>query len=103
MGFSRKILERLNVLDRFDIVLAGDSLPKKKPDPEPILHIIKELKASPEKTIMIGDSAVDIQAGKNAGIATCGFTNGFRPAKEIIDNQPDFVIHSLKELKDVIS
>ncbi len=43
-----------------------------KPSPEPLLYICKELQIDPSKTIMIGDTELDIQCGKNAGSKTCG-------------------------------
>ena len=54
--------------------------------------------ASPAETAMVGDSAVDIQAGKAAGVTTCGVLGGFRPRQELEAAGCDLVIDNLTEL-----
>jgi phosphoglycolate phosphatase len=103
IGFTEKILTGLGVFDEFAIVLGGDSLPTKKPDPAGVYHIMKKLNTIPEKTIIIGDSATDIKTGQAANIKTCGVTYGFRPQKEIEECQPDFIVNDLTEIKKYIS
>jgi phosphoglycolate phosphatase len=70
--FSRRILEGLGLAGRFCIILGGDSTPHQKPDPEPLLKAMDACVAPPSETAMVGDSAVDIEAGKAAGVITCG-------------------------------
>ena len=81
----------LNVLDalgwgtRFASVVAGDTLAVKKPDPEPLLHTIRELGVPPERTLFVGDSEVDTQTAVAAGIDYALHTKGYRntPAEEL--------------------
>jgi phosphoglycolate phosphatase-like HAD superfamily hydrolase len=54
--------------------------------------------AHPSETLMIGDSAVDIQAGKAAGVTTCGILGGFRSEEELRATNCDLIIHDLLEL-----
>lgn len=96
--FSRRILEGLGLGGRFRIILGGDSTPKRKPDPEPLLKAMNFCKASPSESVMVGDSAVDIEAGKAAGVTTCGISGGFRPAGELEASGCDLIINSLLEL-----
>jgi phosphoglycolate phosphatase len=99
-GFSRRILEGLGIGDRFSVILGGDSIQNRKPDPESLLKAMDLCKAAPSETVMVGDSAVDIQAGKAAGVTTCGILGGFRPAGELESSECDLIIHNLLELAD---
>jgi phosphoglycolate phosphatase len=97
-NFSRRILEGLGVGDRFKIILGGDSTQKHKPDPEALLKAMDFCKSAPAETVMVGDSAVDIEAGKAAGVATCGVRGGFRPSGELEAIGCDLIINNLLEL-----
>jgi phosphoglycolate phosphatase len=97
-GFSRRILQGLGIRDRFCTILGGDSVRKRKPDPEPLLKAMDASNASPSETAMIGDSAVDIGAGKAAGVTTCGVLGGFRPREELEAAGCDLIIGNLLEL-----
>ena len=73
------ILKYFKIDHHFKMVLGGDSLPLKKPSPEPILHICRELEIAPERTLMIGDRPVDLEAGALAGAKTIGILEGLTP------------------------
>jgi phosphoglycolate phosphatase len=96
--FSRRILEGLGIGNRFCIILGGDSTPKRKPDPESLYAAMDYCRASASETAMVGDSPVDIHAGKAAGVTTCGVLGGFRPKAELEAAGCDLIIHSLLEL-----
>jgi phosphoglycolate phosphatase len=98
--FSRRILEGLGIGSRFFIVLGGDSTPKHKPDPEALFMAMKCCGVHPSLTAMVGDSPVDMQAGKAAGVTTCGVLGGYRSAKELEAAGCDLLIDSLTELAD---
>ena len=83
----------------FDAILGSDNGLPKKPDPTAIHHFLEKFKTSPKETVIVGDSKVDIETGKNAGILTCGVTYGFRPVSEIENAKPDFIISKFSELK----
>ncbi len=99
-SFSRRILEGLGIGHRFKTILGGDSVQKRKPDPEALLKAMAFCNASPAETAMVGDSAIDIEAGKAAGVTTCGVLGGFRPRRELEAAGCDLVIESLFELPD---
>jgi phosphoglycolate phosphatase len=96
--FSRRILEGLNIANRFCTILGGDSTPKRKPDPESLFVAMDSCKAAASETAMVGDSPVDIQAGKAAGVTTCGVLGGFRPKEELEAAGCDLIIRNLLEL-----
>ena len=99
--FVRRILESLKSLDYFDAILGGDSVESKKPDPEGLLHLLDRFQCSPEMAVLVGDSPVDIETGKRAGVYTCIVNYGFGNPKEIASANPYCCIDHLSELKDL--
>ena len=97
-GFSVKILESLGISQHFSLIVGGDSLPERKPSPIPLLFAVENLVISAEESLMIGDSWVDIQAGKNANIKTCGCIYGFRGKAEVENAGADFLIEKFSDL-----
>lgn len=97
--FTDPILKGLKLYDQFDAVMGSDAGFPKKPDPAIVHHLLEKFPCSPQQTVLVGDSKVDMETGKNAGILTCGVTYGFRPPEEVREAGPDFVIEKLIELK----
>lgn len=83
IGFVPKILQSFGWQELFSAVLGGDSLPQKKPDAAPLLHVCQMLGVTPAQAIMIGDSRNDILAGQNAGMATLGLSYGYNYGQDI--------------------
>ncbi len=96
--FTEPILKGLKLDHYFDAIMGSDAGFPKKPDPGVIHHLLKKFDCPPDRAVLVGDSKVDIETGKNAGILTCGVTYGFRPAEEVRGSAPDFVISKLSEL-----
>jgi phosphoglycolate phosphatase len=94
---SRVIVEALGLGEFFGSVYGGNSFATKKPDPEGILTILKETGAKPEESVMVGDSSIDVVAGRNANLWTCGVTYGFAP-HSLKDAPPDVVVDTPQEL-----
>ena len=99
--FVRRILVSLKSLEAFDAILGGDSLTTRKPDPEGLLHLLDRFKCSPEQAVLIGDSPVDIETGKRAGVYTCVVSFGFGNPNEIASANPDCSIDHLSQLKEL--
>jgi phosphoglycolate phosphatase len=102
-NFSIRILEGLGIAHRFSIILGGDSIQNRKPDPESLLKAMDFCGAIPSETAMVGDSAVDIEAGKAAGVATCGILGGYRSEKDLRATGCDVIIKDLLELTSYFS
>jgi phosphoglycolate phosphatase len=100
-GFVRQILESLDCLEPFDAILGGDSLKSRKPDPEGLFHLLERFQCSADQAVLVGDSPVDIETGKRAGIYTCVVSFGFGDPKEIASAKPDCTIDHLSQLKDL--
>lgn len=97
---SRAIVEALGLGEFFLSVHGGNSFDTKKPDPKGARTILHEAGAQPEETLMVGDSAVDVNTGRNAGLWTCGVTYGFSPHTLALA-QPDVVVDSAAELAEL--
>ena len=95
-GFSKKILDDLEILGYFDLVWGSDSVREKKPSPVPILDLMEKFEVSKEETAIIGDSNFDVEAGRAAGIKVIGVTYGFRPRSYLAG--ADLIIDSFDEL-----
>jgi phosphoglycolate phosphatase len=101
-GFTRKILEGLGLAGEFKIVLGGDSTPIRKPRPEPLWEAARRLGARPEDTLVVGDSPIDVKAGKAAGMMTCAVSYGLARREILESEKPDRVIDRFSQLKDII-
>jgi phosphoglycolate phosphatase len=99
---SRAILEGLGVADRFFRILGGDDVAKRKPHPAGLLAILEELHCPPHESVMVGDSNVDIRAGRAAGARTAGVTYGFAP-QSLRDERPDVIVESIRELPGALT
>jgi phosphoglycolate phosphatase len=95
--FSRAIIDGLNLSRYFISVYGGNSFERKKPDPMGIEVLLREMQASGDEAMMVGDSQVDIQTARNAGIFACGVTYGFDPVGLRAD-PPDVMVDNLVEL-----
>lgn len=97
-NLTEKILDGLNISGYFKKVVGGDGVQNKKPSPEAIEIILRELRVSPENSVFIGDSLIDIEAGKKAGVMTIGAAYGFRGRQELEEAGADVIIEDINEL-----
>ncbi len=99
-GLSISILDGLGLLRYFDLILGSDSAGAKKPSPIPVQRVMDCLGARAEETIIVGDSNLDIEAGKAAHIRTIAVTYGYRPRDVLMD--ADFMIDDMVDLIKVV-
>jgi phosphoglycolate phosphatase len=97
--FSRSIVDGLGLRQHFFQVYGGNSFEQKKPDPIGIETLLGESGLARERTIMVGDSGVDVQTARNANVQACGVSYGFQP-ESFVEYPPDFVVDELSELVD---
>jgi phosphoglycolate phosphatase len=96
--FTEPLLRNLGVRDDFAIVISGDTLPRKKPDPEPLLHAAGFFGVAPQSSLMIGDSVSDVRAARAAGFQIICVSYGYNHGMDIRDAMPDAVIDSFMEI-----
>lgn len=73
-----------------------------KPSPEPVLAAIAAIGAEPARTLMVGDSELDILAGRAAGVGTCAVTYGFRPAAYLASFRPDYMVSRFADVVPIV-
>jgi len=96
--FTHPLLKELGIFDYFKIVISGDTLTKKKPDPMPLLYGAEYFGVRPEECLMIGDSVSDVKASRSAGFDIICMSYGYNHGNNIADEKPDLVIDSMTEL-----
>jgi phosphoglycolate phosphatase len=100
--FTEPLLRDLGIRDAFGIVISGDSLPRKKPDPLPLLHAAEHFGVRPEDALMVGDSVSDVKAARAAGFGIVCMSYGYNHGRDIREAEPDAVMDSLVELRDLL-
>ncbi|MDT8405342.1 phosphoglycolate phosphatase [Sulfuriflexus sp.] len=101
-AFTVPLLKQLGIYDEFAIVISGDTLPKKKPDPLPLLHAAEFFGVSPQQSMMLGDSVSDVKAARAAGFQITCMTYGYNHGENIADANPDGLIDSMAELESLL-
>lgn len=95
---THHILDEFNLLDYFDLVVTAETTAFTKPSPDPLLLVAKHFKILPEQLLMIGDTSVDMIAGKSAGAQTIGVLCGFGRKEDLVNNGADLILNSPAEL-----
>jgi phosphoglycolate phosphatase len=99
--FTNTILETLKIRNAFGIVISGDTLSKKKPDPLPLLYAAEYFGTSPSRSLMVGDSANDVRAARAAGFQVLCVSYGYNLGQDIRLARPDHVVDSLADLVNI--
>jgi phosphoglycolate phosphatase len=100
--FTHPLLKTLGIFDDFKIVISGDSLAKKKPDPLPLVHAASYFNISPQECLMLGDSVSDVKAARAAGFSIICMSYGYNHGNDIADESPDLVIDSMSQLREYL-
>jgi phosphoglycolate phosphatase len=95
------IIDGLGVGKHFARLYGGNSFETKKPDPFGLRRLMEELAVASHRTLMVGDSAVDVQTARNAGVPSCGVTYGLQP-ETFSEHPPDILVDRLEELVELL-
>ena len=93
---SRDLLERLDLLNHFDLVIGSDTTSERKPSAVPVIYALSKFKVGPHEAVIVGDSNYDIEAGKKAGVKTVAVTYGYRETQYLLE--ADRIIDSFKDI-----
>jgi phosphoglycolate phosphatase len=99
---SRSIVQALQLSNFFFQVYGGNSFPTKKPDPVGLRSLMDETGATPEETVMVGDSDIDILTARNAGTWNVGVQYGFAP-HTLDAAPPDVLVATPQELAQALA
>ena len=98
--FTHPLLKVLGIFNDFKIIISGDTLAKRKPDPMPLLYCAEHFNLKPEECLMLGDSVSDVNAARAAGFDIICMSYGYNHGNDIADENPDLVIDSMSQLSD---
>lgn len=101
--FTLPLLRDTGLLDYFELVLAGDTLPKRKPDPLPLLHACQHFGVEPGELLLIGDSLNDTQAARAAGSPVFCVPYGYNRGRPVAELDLDAVVPSLLDAAKLIA
>lgn len=103
---TKKRSEALSTLETYpeiiyDVLVAGDDVENVKPNPEPIEKACEELEINEKEALYVGDHAVDVEVGKNAGCDTVAVTTGVHGRKELEEAGAEEIIDNIKEVLSI--
>ena len=93
--FTLPLLAQLGLAPYFEQVVAGDTLPQRKPDPEPLLHACRGFGIAPREMLMIGDSMNDALAARAAGCPVFCVTYGYNEGRDVRALDVDAIVPTL--------
>lgn len=93
--YAKDLMDKLGVGGYFTDILAGGT-PRKKPDPSALLDVMRRLRVSPEEALIVGDSLIDVQTGRNAGILTVILGQGFEDREALAAAKPDVMVDHMQ-------
>lgn len=96
-------LEQFGLVKYFDAIITGLSAPHTKPFPDPIILAAQKMGVTADECLMIGDTTVDIRAGKTAGAQTIGVLCGFGEEQELRDMGADLILSNTHLVADVLN
>jgi len=100
--FTLPLLQDLGLSDYFEVVICGDMVERKKPDPMPLLQAAAQLDTEPRASMMLGDSMSDVKAARAAGFQIVCMSYGYNHGEDIREYNPDAVVDSMAEIKDIV-
>ena len=99
--FACELLKSFFGDDLAEVIGAGQGFPR-KPEPDAVIHLAEKYGKANCKPLYVGDSGVDMQTAKNAGITACGVLWGFRDREELESFEPEYIAAGVEELKRII-
>lgn len=97
-----RFLEHFNLLPYFEVVVTAQTCDRTKPFPEPVLHAAQSMGLQVDECVMVGDTILDIQAGKEAGAQTIGVLCGFGSERELRRAGADLIVFSTADILAVL-
>jgi phosphoglycolate phosphatase len=93
-----RVLQATGLVDAFDVVVAGDTLPEKKPHGSVLRHVARVLAQAPHCAAHVGDSAIDVAAARNAGFAAWAVPWGYNAGVPVAEASPDRLFDHLDDV-----
>ena len=97
-----ELTRKMGIADYISYILGADDVKEAKPKPEPVLKTLADMHFDAGETLVVGDMAVDILMGANAGARTCGVTWGNGTKDELEDAGADYIVNCINELIGIV-
>ena len=97
-----ELTQNMGIANYISYILGADDVKEAKPKPEPVLKTLKAMNFEPSQALVVGDMAVDIQMGANAGAKTCGVTWGNGTKDELENAGATFIIDRMEEILKIV-
>ncbi len=112
-GFSRNLLDALGLARCFEALVGGDTTPRRKPDPAPLFAALEQLSvpssesaanaSARSKVVLVGDTPIDIETARNAGVCVVAVSWGFAKRELLVDSRPDALADTMAELESALT
>ena len=101
-SFTLPLLQKYDLLRYFDLVVSGDTLPRKKPEPDQILYVCEQFGVLVQDVAMVGDSKTDISAARSAGCRMFAVPYGYNQGQRIEVTEVDALIDNIGDVLDLV-
>ncbi len=102
IAFALPLLKKTGLLDYFEVIYGGDSLPRKKPDPYPLLQVCADFQLKPAQVVAIGDSSNDAIAARAAGCRVLTVPYGYNHGQSIQEVDSDGIVSTLLDAASLL-
>ena len=99
---ARPVLLAARLDNLFELVVGGDSLPQKKPHSSVLRYVVETLNGDTRRAAHVGDSSIDIEAARNAGVAAWAVPYGYNAGVPIADSKPQHIFPGLMEVAEYV-
>jgi len=96
------VLSHFGIAELFDVVVTGYEVIKHKPAPDIVLEGARRLKVDPKQCVVVGDSPLDVQAGKQASSFTIGVASKIYVKKQLKSAKPTAIIEKLEAIQEIL-
>lgn len=100
---AEKIVNHFRLGNYFNYIMGRRTGVAYKPSAEPLNFICKKLRTDSAHTLIVGDTELDINCGRNAGAKSCAVTYGYRSKEKLLEEEPDFIIDEIDEIRPIIN
>ena len=100
-AFAIELIEKLGLTEFFPVLIGADTLPVRKPDPEPLLEVIRRLRGEPARSVLSGDTVTDRKTGAAAGVPVVLVTFG-PTGRDVASLEPEALLDHYDDLEAVL-
>ncbi|WP_345985721.1 HAD-IA family hydrolase [Sulfurimonas sp. HSL-1656] len=101
--YSRELMEHFGVMDAFEVLIGREDVTHAKPHPEPVLTALERMGADPERSWLIGDTRLDAEAARRAGVSCVGVLSGYDNEEQLRSLTPFIEKDALEAVRYIVN